>query len=437
MCHRTTWLGASIIGLFGAAACSDTADPISLGHNDKDASASTEQPGAGGSDEALTGGAPEAGKNEPGATGGSRGSVEATGGRATAKPTGGTPGDADAGRVTGGAAGVPAGSDAGPADASTDASNPDPGAGGAPNTDTGGSAGNEPRGGTSSHPDAGALGRGVEIYKVRGYEHTGSDPSYQSFDPEEVELEATPVVADSDILSYDLGSHVFDLTFSRDELGTRVGQIPVYGEPFVLTVDEARVFGGWFWTAISSVGCWSCVTIEPDFPADVGNQPKIELKYGYPMTLERPSPDPRLDPRLIDRLKADGRLIDPLPLAYGIVETSSGSYSPGTAERAIVDRFIADKSPDGEPDAGSYVMVDLFPDPGLYQRPADLVLSDAGLSAFVSTMEGGESMYQPDYVWRVPLETIELDLLGLESDLGVEQPRVSLGEATYLQDRAF
>jgi len=46
-------------------------------------------------------------------------------------------------------------------------------------------------------------------------------------------------------------------------------------------------------------------------------------------------------------------------------------------------------------------------------------------------------MFQPDYVWRIPLETIELDLLELGSDLGVEQPRISLGEASYLQDRAF
>jgi len=277
----------------------------------------------------------------------------------------------------------------------------------------------------------------VEIYKVRDYQYTGGDPSYPSFDPDEVELEATPVVADSDILSYDPGSHVFDLSFSRDELRTRVGSIPVHGEPFVLTVDASRIFGGWFWTVISSVGCWSCVTIEPDFPTDVAYESKIELEYGYPETIERPSPDPREDPRLIDRLKMDGRLLEPLPLAYGIMETSSGSYSPGTSERAIVDRFIADKSPDGEPDTGGYVFVELLPYAGLNQRPTDLELSDAGLSAFVSYVKDGEVMYQPDYVWRIPLETIELDLLELESHLGVEQPRVSLGEASYLRDRAF
>ncbi|MBN1609622.1 MAG: hypothetical protein JW940_23520 [Polyangiaceae bacterium] len=448
---RTDWLVASIIALFGVAACSDTADPISLGNNDKDASDSTEQPGTGGSEAAAAAGAPDAGKSESGAAGGAPGDVEPTGGRTSAKPTGGAPGDVeptggrtsakptggapgggDGGKATGGAAGA-AQSDAGPADASS----PDPGTGGAPDAGTGGSAGGEPQGGTSSQPDAGPLGRGVEIYKVHGYEYTGGDLSYQSFDPQEVELEATPVVGDSEILSYDPGSHVFDLTFSLDELRTRVGSIPVHGEPFVLTADAERILGGWFWTAISSVSCWTCITLEPDFPVEVRDQSKIELECGYPRTIERPSPDPREDPRLIDRLKADGRLLEPLPLVYGIVEISSGSYSPGTAERAIVDRFIVDKSPDDQPDTGSYVFVELLPDGDLYQRPVDLVLLDAGLSAFVSTMEDGEPTYQPDTVWRIPLETIDLDLLELGSDLGVEQPRVSLGEASYLQDRAF
>ena len=71
------------------------------------------------------------------------------------------------------------------------------------------------------------------------------------------------------------------------------------------------------------------------------------------------------------------------------METSSGSYSPGTSERAIVDRFIADKSPGDPPDSGSYVVVELLPYAGLDQRPVDLVLTDAGLSAFVSAMNDG------------------------------------------------
>jgi hypothetical protein len=451
MAHRTTWLVASILSLCPAA-CSDTADPISLGQNDKDAS-STEQKDTGGSSNAEAAGAPDAGKSEPRATGGSKGGDEPAGGRTTSEPTGGAPGHADAGRATGGAAGVPPELDAGRTDASSlgtggsagnapqggTTAEPDAGprTGGAPNPGTGGSAGSEPQGGTTSRADAGAPGRGVEIYEVRGYETSGSDLSYQSFEPDAVELEATPVLEDSEILTYDLGSHVFDLTVTRDELKTRVGQIPMYGTPFVLAVDGARVLGGWFWVAISSVSCTRCITLEPDFPVDIAYESKIELEYGYPSTFERPSPDPRQDPRLIDRLREDGRLLDPLPLAYGLMETSSGTYAPGTAERGVVDRFLADRSPGGEPATGSYVFVELLPYAGLNQRPVDLVLADAGLSAFVTYLENGEMMYQPDHVWRIPLETIELDLLELATDLGVAAPRVLLGEATYLQDRAF
>jgi len=135
---------------------------------------------------------------------------------------------------------------------------------------------------------------------------TTSDLTYQNFDIETAPLIDGPVIFYDDIISYDTTTHIIQLTIERDSLKKRIGQIGVYGKPFLITLDAAKMYGGWFWTPISSVPChW--VVIEPDCLFDTLATNEIRIKCGYPTEEHFKGVDPRNNKTIFARLVKDGK----------------------------------------------------------------------------------------------------------------------------------
>ena len=133
-------------------------------------------------------------------------------------------------------------------------------------------------------------GKGLYIYPTE-VEYT-SDLSYQDFDIENVPIIDTPIISYDDMISYDTASHILKLTYSRDSLKSKIGRIGVYGKPFLVTLDLLKIYGGWFWTPISSISCPS-VVIEPDCLFDSLKTDEVRIKLGYPTEDHLKGKDPR------------------------------------------------------------------------------------------------------------------------------------------------
>jgi hypothetical protein len=147
-------------------------------------------------------------------------------------------------------------------------------------------------------------GEGLCIYPTK-VEYT-SDLSYQNFDIESAPIIDNPIISYDNIISYDTTSHILNLIYSRDSLKSRIGKIGVYGEAFLVTLDASKIYGGWFWTPISSIPChW--VVIEPDDLFDSLATNEIRIKLGYPAEDHFKGEDPRNNPEIMNRLVIDGK----------------------------------------------------------------------------------------------------------------------------------
>ncbi len=147
-------------------------------------------------------------------------------------------------------------------------------------------------------------GKGLCVYPTK-VEYT-SDLSYQNFDIESALIIDNKIISYDDIISYDTTSHILNLTYSRDSLKSKIGQIGVYGKPFLVTLDSSKIYGGWFWTPISSIPChW--VVIEPDCLFDSLKTNEIRIKLGYPNEDHFKGEDPRNNKEIFNRLIEDGK----------------------------------------------------------------------------------------------------------------------------------
>ena len=130
-----------------------------------------------------------------------------------------------------------------------------------------------------------------------------SDLSYQKIIVEEAPLIGEPLIFYDDIVAYDTTSHILSLSYPRDSLKINIG---VYGEPFIVTLDSTKIYGGWFWTPISSIPChW--VVIQPNDPLDNLGTNEIRIKLGYPSEKHFWGKDPRNSRKIFDRLIKNGK----------------------------------------------------------------------------------------------------------------------------------
>ena len=146
------------------------------------------------------------------------------------------------------------------------------------------------------------LDEGLCIYPTK-IQYT-SDLSYQRINVEDAPIIGESIISYDDIISYDTTAHILSLSYPRDSLKINIKS--VYGEPFLVTLDSAKIYGGWFWTPASSIPChW--VVIEPDALFDSLATNEIRIKLGYPNEKHFQGEDPRNDRKIFDRLVMDGK----------------------------------------------------------------------------------------------------------------------------------
>jgi hypothetical protein len=146
---------------------------------------------------------------------------------------------------------------------------------------------------------------GLFIYPTK-VEYT-SDLSHQNFNIDSVYIGDDPIIFYNDIISYDTTSHILNLTYSRDSLKSKIGEIGIYGKSFLITLDSSKIYGGFFWAPYSSISChW--VVIEPDCLFDSLKTNEIRIKLGYPNENHFKGEDPRNNTEIFDRLIEDGKV---------------------------------------------------------------------------------------------------------------------------------
>ena len=126
-----------------------------------------------------------------------------------------------------------------------------------------------------------------------------------------IDLAGQPLLSLKDLISYNAQTHELKLT---EEAFARIAQleIPVRGRSFLVCIDKSPVYGGAFWTPVSSIS-FDGVTIWKPLGSKT---PKIlTLELGYPSSSFYGGADPRNDPRVLESLKTAGKLIDRLTIS--------------------------------------------------------------------------------------------------------------------------
>ena len=145
------------------------------------------------------------------------------------------------------------------------------------------------------------IGEGIEIYLTTAPYTFHYQIDYSAVDFDTVELHDTPMLRYNNILKYDTLINKMTLGISHDSL--QLGDAGVYGRMFVVTVDKQPVYCGFKWRVISSVAC-NWIFIEEPYPELDGlYDDEIKILFG-----SNQKPDPRMDRRIIDRLKADEKI---------------------------------------------------------------------------------------------------------------------------------
>ena len=149
-------------------------------------------------------------------------------------------------------------------------------------------------------------GEGFAIYLTK------DDVSPAHLEPlNKVTLSDQPLISMKDIVSYN--RQTFELKLKADAY-ERVRQmaVPTTGKSFVVCVDKKPVYGGAFWTPISSQS-YDGVTIWK--PMVASETSVIVLELGYPSSTFYDGEDPRNRPEIIETFKKAGVLIDSLTLS--------------------------------------------------------------------------------------------------------------------------
>ncbi len=120
------------------------------------------------------------------------------------------------------------------------------------------------------------------------------------------EMIGDPVLDYNEIVSYDTTSHIIDMSITRKKFFKRVTTIGKKNKGFLVTLDSAKLYIGWFCGAYSSIDR-NNVVIMFDTVIEQLDTNQIRLKPGYPSEKHFTEPDPRENSRLFERLTEDGK----------------------------------------------------------------------------------------------------------------------------------
>jgi hypothetical protein len=145
------------------------------------------------------------------------------------------------------------------------------------------------------------VGEGFEIYLTVTPYSDNLSIDYSKVDLDTFLLQDTPILRYNDLLRYDTLTHTLTLNVSHDSLD--IGNAGVYGRMFMVTIDSEPIYCGFNWPVLSSVMC-NWVFIEEPF-AELDNLNDNEIVITF---VSNEYADPRMDNRIINRLRADGKI---------------------------------------------------------------------------------------------------------------------------------
>ncbi|MBZ4034789.1 hypothetical protein K6T82_08425 [Flavobacterium sp. 17A] len=126
----------------------------------------------------------------------------------------------------------------------------------------------------------------IEFFYVENYKNSNSDCKY-CFDLEKAKLSSVPLLNEKDIKHFNWQTQQIILTEKGKHKFTDL-KIPLSGLPVVLTLNGRKIYGLWFWNAVSSFGCDRVYT----FPTI-----DFKIRFGLPKNY-RFGTDPRFDKKL-------------------------------------------------------------------------------------------------------------------------------------------
>jgi hypothetical protein len=120
-----------------------------------------------------------------------------------------------------------------------------------------------------------------------------------------IELAAEPIIAASNIVSYNSTTH--EITLTPDVFARIISlEVSVRGKSFIVCVDNKPIYRGAFWTPISSIS-YDGVTIWQ--PLGSQGTKTIKLDLGYPLASFYTGEDPRNNAEVIQSLEEAGKLV--------------------------------------------------------------------------------------------------------------------------------
>ncbi|MDO8473380.1 MAG: hypothetical protein Q7T05_06125 [Dehalococcoidia bacterium] len=124
-----------------------------------------------------------------------------------------------------------------------------------------------------------------------------------------VDIADHPIVATSDIVTYDAKTHEIALTKGAYERISSL-TVPVTGKSFVVCVDGNPIYGGAFWTLFSSASFDGVIIMKPLSLQDTKPQDAnvVKLELGYPSLSFYRGEDPRTDAQVMKSLEQAGTL---------------------------------------------------------------------------------------------------------------------------------
>ena len=154
------------------------------------------------------------------------------------------------------------------------------------------------------------LGAGFEIYKVDTTYFHYSNNDYSTLDLDTIALKDTPILRYEDLIKYDTCSHKLTIGISHDSLKITwsSNSDQNFGSMFMVTLDSEPIYCGWFVPGFWSNPCNWVHIEEPIYEFDSLEDNEVVISFRYESERWQKYPDPRLDPRIVERLAKDGKI---------------------------------------------------------------------------------------------------------------------------------
>ncbi len=150
----------------------------------------------------------------------------------------------------------------------------------------------------------GIPGNSVDFYGLSNYQTL--DQSMKIIE-NTVELNDSIIIPYAEIIAYQSKTHTFIITDYLSEILSDWENNPLARKPFAVVADREIIYTGYFWYGFMSSSCdWVIID-----PIDDSDENKLTVQLGYPGIIAGDIiPDKRNDPRILDVLRHDGKLMD-------------------------------------------------------------------------------------------------------------------------------